>query len=123
MMKHASVIAAALVVGASAAGAFSTAQAHAGPKLLTTGSGERTAKTAGVSYEDIDGVHLFKGRARQSENDMAATLAGAPEGKATHVTIIHKAPWRSIRHLRTQGFYSGTAPSSRRFTQGFYSGN
>lgn len=115
-MKHACLFAAVLV------GATSMAQAHEGPKLLTTGSGERTATTAGVTYEDIDGVHLFKGRARQSGTDMATLLAGAPSAKAIHLTIIHKTPWRRIRPLRTQGFYSGSAPASRRFTQGFYSG-
>ncbi len=113
-----------LIAGAALAiGAFSTAQAHPGSKLLTTGSDERTAMTAGVTFEDVNGVHLFKGAQRQTGNDMATMLMGAPTTKAVTITIVHKAPWRSFRSLRTQGFYSGRGPASRAHTKGFYSGN
>lgn len=118
-MKYGKLIAAATF----AAGLVATAQAHEGPKLLTTGSGERTAKTAGVSYADVDGVHLFKGSARSASEPASPMLAGARAARTTLSIVIHKTPWRSIRRLRTQGFYAGTAPASRRFTQGFYSGH
>ncbi len=116
-MKFNMMIAAAAV----AAGAFSTAEAHEGPKLLTTGSGERAAKTAGVSYEDVKGVHLFKGTPRLAGDKDAPTAAMS--SNKVNITIVRRAPWRSFRSLRTQGFYSGTGPASRAYTQGFYSGN
>ncbi len=116
-MKEKVFVAAAIIAATS----ISAAAAHPGPKLLTTGGGERTAMTAGVSYEDIDGVHLFKGASRLA-GDEATPMMGAP-AKTVRVTISHRAPYRSFRSLRTQGFYSGTGPKSRRYTQGFYSGN
>ncbi len=102
-------------------GAFSAAHAHEGPKLLTTSNGERTAMTAGVSYTHANGVHLFKGAPRLTGEDATPMMGASP--KTVSVTIVHRAPWRSFRSLRTQGFYSGTGPKSRRFTQGFYSGD
>ena len=112
-----------VAAAALAIGALSTAEAHPGSKLLTTGGGERTAMTAGVTYTDVKGVHLFKGAPRQAGNDMATLLMGAPANKVVSVVVTHKAPWRSFRRLRTQGFYSGRGPASRAYTQGFYSGN
>ena len=98
-------------------GAASGAAAHPGSKILTTGSGERTAMTEGVSYEDVGGVHLFKGSAAPAkEKKMKAAK------KAIKIKVEIAPAYRSIRRLRTQGFYSGPVYDSRRFTQGFYSG-
>ncbi len=115
-MKKNAVIAAAII----AVSLFSSAEAHPGAKLLTTGAGERTAMTAGMSYQDFDGVHLFTG-APHAQNEMLTPLMSAAT-KTVDITIKTRAPYRSFRTLRTQGFYSETAPASRRFTQGFYSG-
>lgn len=101
-------------------GAFSSASAHPGAKLLTTGKDERTAMTAGISYADVNGVHLFKG-AKRLAGAGATPMLGAP-AKTLRISVSTRAPYRSFRSLRTQGFYSGTGPRSRRFTQGFYSG-
>jgi len=97
-----------------------SAEAHPGSKILTTGSGERTAMTAGMTYEDIKGVHIFRGRtaeanAAESSADMSARTEVAIEISVTPA-------YRRFRHLRTQGFYSGDAYPSRRYTHGFYSG-
>ncbi|MEM9618210.1 MAG: hypothetical protein AAF936_09640 [Pseudomonadota bacterium] len=98
------------------------AQAHPGSAILTVGGeDERQAMTNGVTFEEIGGVHLYRGR---------AALAGAEPAPGTELdaakecgdTIIYKGVWRSFRSLRTQGFYSGRSPRSRRYTQGFYSG-
>ena len=114
-MKTKAFAAAAIVAAAS----VSAATAHPGPKLLTTGSGERTAMTAGMSYEDVNGVHMFKGAPRLAGGDAAAAMPT----DSIEITVRHEYPWRSFRPLRTQGFYSGTGPKSRRYTQGFYSGD
>ena len=109
-------------IAALTAFAFSiatTAQAHPGAKILTTGSGDRTAMTSGMKYEDVKGVHVFRGSAA------AAAKSKAPEKrmrKEIDINITVTPVFRRIRHLRTQGFYSGNAYPSRRFTQGFYSG-
>ena len=116
-MKNNAVIAAAVI----AAGLFSTAEAHPGAKLLTTGAGERTAMTEGVSYEDFNGVHLFTGAPHAQVTMLTPLMGAAP--KTVAITIKTRAPYRSFRTLRSQGFYSGTAPASRRFTQGFFSGH
>ena len=96
------------------------AAAHPGPKLLTAGGAEtRAAMTPGVSYENVDGVHVFRG----SEKEEA--VYSPTETAARHeieIDVTHRFVWRSFRRLRTQGFFSGTDPKSRRFTQGFYSG-
>ena len=111
-----------LKIAALTALAFSVstiAQALPGSKILTTGSGERTAMTAGMKYEDADGVHVFRGRAP------AIDEAPAPQTtmrKEIDINITVTPVFRRIRHLRTQGFYSGVAYPSRRYTQGFYSG-
>lgn len=115
-MKTKVFVAAAIVAAAS----VSAAAAHPGPKLLTTGSGERTAMTPGMSYEDHDGVHMFKGAPRLAGG---ATATATMSTDSVKITVRHEYPWRSFRSLRTQGFYSGTGPKSRRYTQGFYSGN
>lgn len=101
-------------------GLSSGALAHPGPKLLTTGNGDRTAMTAGMTYEDINGVHVFRGS--------KALLGDDPAPKAMRETreieiVIKHRPWRRLRKLRTQGFFSGVPYPSRRYTQGFYSGD
>lgn len=109
------------VTTALAASVFATAAAaHPGSKILTTGSGkERTAMTEGVRFEDVNGVHVFRGAAMLAGDEPApaASVARAVEVEI----IIEKTPWRRFRHLRTQGFYAGDAYPSRRYTQGYYS--
>ena len=97
--------------------AASGAAAHPGSKILTTGSGDRTAMTEGVTYEDVGGVHLFKGSATPAKEKKMKVMK-----KAIKIKVQVEPAYRSIRRLRTQGFYSGSVYSSRRFTQGFYSG-
>lgn len=98
------------------------AQAHPGDAILTTGSGERTVTTEGVSIEEISGVHLFRGTPAPLENALMGGEASTENVAEECADIIVKVlPFRSIRRLRTQGFYSGDYPS-RRYTQGFYSG-
>ncbi|GJL90480.1 hypothetical protein [Hyphococcus sp.] len=103
----------------------SAAFAHPGAKLLTTGGkGERTAMTAGVSFEDINGVHVFRGGGQKEDALLGGDSVAAPASCDREIEIIiHERPWRSFRRLRTQGFYSGYAYPSRRYTQGFYSGH
>lgn len=117
-----------LVVGAmvalAGAAVSSAALAHPGTKLLTTGSkSERAAMTSGVSFEDVNGVHVFRGGGAKP----GALLGEAPAASQRAITrdveiVIRQHPYRSFRRLRTQGFYSGIAHPSRQYTQGFYSG-
>lgn len=96
------------------------AQAHSGSAILTVGGeDERQAMTSGVTFEETGGVHLYRGRAALVGAEPVAESAPAKE---CGDTIIYKGVWRSFRSLRTQGFYSGRSPKSRRYTQGFYSG-
>ncbi len=104
----------ALICSAAASGA----QAHPGSKILTTGSGERTAMTAGMQYEDVKGVHIFRGRPTAEEQASPKTSLH----KQIEIEISVTPVYRRLRHLRTQGFYSGHAYLSRRYTHGFYSG-
>lgn len=98
------------------------AMAHPGSKLLTIDSkSERTAMTPGMSYEDVNGVHLFKGRKHAAPAEDALMGGDEPAPAKCEVTVKLDAPWRRIRHLRTQGFYSGKGYASRPYTQGFYS--
>ena len=96
------------------------AQAHPGSAILTVGGAdERTAMTEGVRFEETNGVHVFRGRARLAGDKPAPAVAKAP----CHAdVVVEKVVWRSFRTLRTQGFYSGRG-KTRRYTQGFYSGN
>ncbi|MEO1135588.1 MAG: hypothetical protein AAFW68_03120 [Pseudomonadota bacterium] len=112
------------LAGFSAVLFSSGAIAHPGSNILTVGSGaERSAMTAGVTFEEDKGVHIFRGNARRS----AVGLLGdepiaAKDARATTIRVeIRKRPWRTIRRLRTQGFYSGVPYPSRPYTQGFYS--
>lgn len=107
------VISAALAIGATGA------LAAPGPNILTAGGAEaRASMTAGVAHETVSGVNIFRGT--------PALLGGeqAEEETATIEVNITNAgcPFRNIRRLRTQGFYSGVPYPSRQFTQGFYSG-
>ncbi|MHA7872875.1 MAG: hypothetical protein ACX939_11040, partial [Hyphococcus sp.] len=81
----------------------------------------RAATTPGVVYEDIKGVHLFRGRAALAGAQSVAVTESSPAEECGD-TIIYRGVWRSFRSLRTQGFYSGRSPQSRRYSQGFYSG-
>ena len=115
----------AIVAGLAALAISTGAMAHPGARLLTLDSkSEQAAMGPGVSFEEINGVHLFKGPAQKaSAFDDSALLGGEPAAVSQDVVVIIKQrPWRRIRHLRTQGFYSGVPYPSRRYTQGFYSG-
>lgn len=95
-------------------------QAHPGSKILTTGSGERTAMTAGMRYEDVKGVHIFRGSAMSAGGAKASTKTSLH--KQIEIEISMTSRYQHFRHLRTQGFYSGDAYPSRRYTHGFFSG-
>ncbi len=112
-----------ILAGAACASLIaSAASAHPGSEILTAGAAkQRAAMTQGVSFEEVNGVHLFRGGKAQ------ASTKARPSMMARNQTIRIKiaAPrfvWRSFRGLRTQGFYSGKAYPSRRYRRGFYSG-
>lgn len=96
------------------------ALAAPGPNILTTGSADaRASMTKGVAHETVSGVNVFRGT--------PALLGESVEARETppivEVTLTNAGcPFRTIRRLRTQGFYSGVPYPSRPFTQGFYSG-
>ncbi len=96
------------------------AQAHPGAAILTmSGGDERTAMTEGMRFEETNGVHVFRGRARLAGEELTPAVADVP----CHTEVVIKnVVWRSFRTLRTQGFYSGRG-KSQRYTQGFYSGD
>ncbi len=100
-----------------------SADAHPGSKILTLGGqAERSAMSAGVSFEEKNGVHLFRGG--QTAERTAMSLHGGSAHRYVEIEIDkRKSAFRSIRTLRTQGFYSGSSPKSRRYTQGFFAGN
>ena len=106
----------AIICGAATSGAH----AHPGSKILTTGSGERTAMTAGMRYEDVKGVHIFRGSAASVVDAQASNKASLH--KQIELEISVTPAYRRFRHLRTQGFFSGDAYPSRRYTHGFFSG-
>ncbi|WP_411816973.1 hypothetical protein [Hyphococcus sp. DH-69] len=108
-----------MFLGVLVAFSGSTAFAHPGSKILTTAGGvSKQAMTSGVRYEDVNGVHVFRG----STALLGDEAAPRPSGKQMVVKKIEiRHTWRSFRHLRTQGFYSGDAYPTRRYTQGFYS--
>ncbi|MFC2951488.1 hypothetical protein ACFOOP_06080 [Marinicaulis aureus] len=112
---------------AGVAALYGAAAAHPGSNLLITDSkAAARAMSDGVSFEESNGVHLFKGRARTSmQTEETALLGGEPVASAKNCNIeieIRERPWRRLRQLRTQGFYSGVPYRSRPYTQGFYSG-
>ena len=97
------------------------ALAHPGSVILSLGGKtERTAMSEGVSFEEKNGVHLFRGG--QTASSSTALQGGATRNMEIEIRK-HRTSFRSIRSLRTQGFYSGAGPKSRRYTQGFYSGD
>ncbi len=101
----------------------SSAHAHPGVQILTAGNSKtRTAMTPGITYKEIGSVHLFTGK-RALVGQEPVRAATSHQEASTITIIIKERPFRKIRHLRTQGFYNGNGPKSRRFTQGFYSGN
>lgn len=120
-MEHAMRISV-FLAGAAVLLAASGASAAEGPKLLTTGGkAERASMTAGVSLKETGGVTLITGGMQRAPHE-TALLGGdaAPEQCELIVKVEHR--WRRrIRHLRTQGFYSGIAYPSRGYTQGYYS--
>ena len=99
----------------------STSIAHPGPKILTAGgTKERAAMTSGMKYEDVNGVHIFRGSTKLAGGEKIIMRRAM-----TKIKLEMAAPrcaYRSCRRLRTQGFYSGKKYKSRRYTQGFYSG-
>lgn len=101
-----------------------SANAHPGVEILTTGSdGPRTAMTSGMSFEQTNGVHLFRGRKSLDEIELlGADTVDTEWLRGASVLIVKQGPHRSFRRLRTQGFYSGIPYPSRRYTKGFYSG-
>jgi len=121
----------AILMSAAYLAAAPAAAAAPGPAILTAGGEEpRASKTAGVAYENISGVNVFRGTParpqsipprsippRDAERRDAAMAAGATPADAPCAR-----PFRSMRRMRTQGFYAGVPYPSRRFTQGFYSG-
>ncbi|MEX6632926.1 hypothetical protein [Hyphococcus lacteus] len=98
--------------------ASGNALAHPGEKILTLGGGaERAATTSGIQYEEVGGVHVFRGSTALLGDEAVTT---APEKTDMKIVIVQRQ-WRTIRRLRTQGFYSGKPYPSRNYTQGFYS--
>lgn len=110
-----------IALAAGAGALLAAAAAQPGPKILTAGGANaRTSTTPGVTYESVGGVHVFQGK-RAARPAPAPTLAGERR-KEIEIVVKHEYAWRSIRRLRTQGFYSERSPKSRRYTKGFYSG-
>ncbi len=100
-----------------------SAVAHPGAAPLITDSKTAPRVMSGeVSFEEVKGVHLFKGSPLREETKLLG--AEPAPGAATRNTEIEirDRPWRRLRHLRTQGFYSGVPYPSRRYSHGFYSG-
>lgn len=98
------------------------ANAHSGANILTAGGAkERTSMTAGMQFQEIAGVHVYRGSSALAGSEPPTPdLAGAR--RRVEIEIRQTGPFRRIRHMRTQGFYSGQGYSSKQFTQGFYSG-
>jgi len=98
--------------GASAAGGPAT--------ILRLGSSGQS----GVSVKTEHGVKVFRG-APVKRQEPAGGPASAPAAKTVVIrkeVIVEHHYHSRIRHLRTQGFFSGHPLKSRRFTQGFFSG-
>lgn len=98
------------------------AYAQSGVDIVTTDSKTAPrAMTGAASLITAKGVRLYKGSPLKEE---AALLGGEPASQKDCVieVEIRERPWRRLRRLRTQGFYSGVPYPSRQYTQGFYSG-
>lgn len=72
-----------------------------------------------VAFEETNGVHLFKGGSPAEKHELLGSETHIMK-KIVKVKVVAR-PFRSIRRLRTQGFYSGVPYPSRGYTQGFYS--
>lgn len=97
------------------------ALAAPGPDILTTGSADaRASMTSGIVHETVSGVNIFRGTPALLGETVAAQEA--PPIEVVLTGALCDRPFRSIRRLRTQGFYSGVPYPSRPYTQGFYSG-
>jgi hypothetical protein len=113
-----------LIAGAAMVFAsMGSAYAAPGPKILTTGgAAERASSTAGVTLKEVGGVSLITGAARAAPERETPLLGGEPaKTDCGDVIVKVETPYRRLRHLRTQGFYSGKGYASRPYTQGFYS--
>lgn len=85
---------------------------------MIVGENERAAMGKGVTYENKHNVHLFKGAKKLAGGDAAAAV----RHRGLNLEIEIKTPFRRIRRLCTQGFYSGDCGRSRQYTKRFYSG-
>ncbi|MGE0409863.1 MAG: hypothetical protein AB7P23_11465 [Amphiplicatus sp.] len=115
------------LTGAALAAAFLAPAARADgaqtetPTILQLGGSQspRVSKSPAVSTTTQNGVRILRGA--PALLGAAAPAPQPPAAAATRVVVVNHDHSR-IRHLRTQGFYSGHPGKSRRFTQGFYSG-
>lgn len=97
------------------------ALAAGGPTVTRMGK----AGESGVSVSNEKGVRIYRGPAIEREARAGGGEAPSPADKTIIIkkkVIVEHHYHAKIRHLRTQGFYSGHPGESRRFTQGFYSG-
>ena len=98
------------------------AVAHPGSNLLITDSKTAPRAMSGdISFEEINGVHLFKGSPLKEETGLLGGEAVSYDKRVVEIEI-REHRWRRLRKMRTQGFYSGVPYPSRPYTQGFYSG-
>jgi hypothetical protein len=114
-MQPNSIIAAASLIAALMAAPPAFADGMVSKGATIAGSNVVVTKENGVTVYRAPGALLGGGE---------APLAPTPEvAVSTTVKVVVVNHYHSkIRHLRTQGFYSGHPGKSRRFTQGFYSG-
>jgi hypothetical protein len=114
----ASVFAVLLVAAPLAAKADGTETS--GVRLQLGSGGDAFAATRSVER----GVTVWRAApslAYELEGGEDAALIEEAPAETTKVIVVHHFHSR-MKHLRTQGFYSGHPGKSRRFTQGFYSG-
>jgi hypothetical protein len=82
---------------------------------------QRGANAPAATSRSVErGVAVWRGPKSVDLDLDGAGAAQAPASEAT--TIVLDISLRPRRFLRTQGFFSGHPGSSRRFTQGFWSG-
>jgi len=74
-----------------------------------------------IAFEETNGVHVFRGSRSLAGGEPAMSRAMSRQSVEIEITA-HGRSWRRLRHLRTQGFYSGDPYPSRRYSHGFYSG-
>lgn len=107
-----------LMIAAAPIAAQADGVESSGVRLQLGGGGGAFAATKSTER----GVTVWRAApstAIELEGDEATPYA--VEAPAREVIVVHHFHSR-IKHLRTQGFYSGHPWKSRRFTQGFYSG-